>query len=180
MCSMPLMKKFGRRLERAVVGEREIGDAIEHPVEQHAQFQPGEVGAEAEVRADPEREVVVGLAVGLERLRIVEVLLVEVGRLIHQQHLVAGVQLLAAELEVPGDRAVHVLDGRDPAQHLLDGQPDAAAIGHQPIPVLAVDQQLLDAAGDDVAGRLVAADEDEQGLADDVLVGEALARRSRH
>ena len=45
----------------------------------------------------------------------------------------------------------------------------------QQLPLVRVQQQLLHAAADDVARRLVAADEDEQGLVEDVVVVEAVA-----
>ena len=108
---------------------------IEHPVEQHPQLEPGQVRAQAEVRADAERDVVVGLAVGSERLRVRR----SASRRNWPTRTAAAPGRLrtaccAAELVVVGERAVHVLDRRDPAQHLLDRLPDPAPVGQQRTP----------------------------------------------
>ena len=85
------------------------------------------------------------------------------------------VQLLTHELGVVGDRAAHVLDRAHPAQHLLDRGRDLRRIVDEQLALVGVQQQLLHAAADDVAGRLVAADEDEQRLVQHVVGVEAVA-----
>ena len=94
---------------------------------------------------------------------------------------VALVDLLAAELDVAGGGAGHVLDRATPSA--ASPRPPAgssvrvgaAAASHWS----RCGEQLVDAAGDDVAGGLVAADEDEQRLVDDLVVGRAGRRRPR-
>ena len=74
-----------------------------------------------------------------------------------------------------GDRAAHVLDRRDPAQHLLDRDRDLRRVVDEQLPLVGVQQQLLHAAADDVARRLVAADEDQQRLVQHVVGAEPVA-----
>jgi hypothetical protein len=74
-----------------------------------------------------------------------------------------------------GDRAGHVLDGRHPAQHLLDGGGQPGPVGHQGLPLVGVDDHLEHAARQHVAGGLVATDQDQQRLVDEAVVVEAVA-----
>ncbi len=79
------------------------------------------------------------------------------------------------QLRVAGERAVHVHDRRDPAQHLLDPAFDLRRVVDQLLLLARVEDQLLESAGDDVARRLVAADQDQQALLQELLVVESLA-----
>ena len=97
-------------------------------LEHHAQLEAGERLAEAEVRAEAERDVLVRVALDVEAVRVGELRLVAVRRLVEQHALLAFVQLLAHELDVVGDRAAHVLDRADPAQHLLDRDRDLGRV----------------------------------------------------
>ena len=70
----------------------------------------------------------------------------------------------------------HVLDRRHPAQHLLDRARQQRRVGDERWRARSgCAQQLLDAAADHVARRLVAADEEQQRLEDDLVVVEAVA-----
>ena len=60
--------------------------------------------------ADAERKLHADRAGHVEDVGRLELAVVAVGRRVHQQHLVAGVQLLAVELVVLGDGAAHVED----------------------------------------------------------------------
>ena len=132
------------------------------------------------MRAEAERDVLVRAALDVEAVRVVELRLVAVGRLVEQHALLALVQLLAHELGVVRDRAAHVLDRADPAQHLLDRDRDLAPDRRRgSLPLVGVQQQLLHAAADDVAGGLVAADEDQQRLVQDVVGRRGGRRRPR-
>ena len=127
IASRPLMKLAGRRGRSAgSTASSRSGMRIEQLLEHHAQLEPGERLAEAEVRAEPERDVLVGMALHVEAERIVELRLVAVGRFVEQHALLALEQLLADELGVVRDGAAHVLDRADPAQHLLDRDGDLA------------------------------------------------------
>jgi membrane protein len=104
---------------------------------------------------------------------------VAVRRRVEQQDAVALADLLAVDLDVAGGGAVHVAHRSRPPQHLLDRAGQQRRIGPQPRQLVGVSQQCLDAARDDVAGGLVAADEHEHRLEHDVDVGERVPRRSR-
>src|SRR5262249_9724557 len=86
-----------------VVRARVLGTDRRHPVEHHAQrdpgLEPGEAGTGADVRATAERDV--GARVGpveAERVRVVEHRLVVVRREDAERDLVAGAELLTVEL----------------------------------------------------------------------------------
>ena len=85
------------------------------------------------------------------------------------------VDLLPVQLDVAGRGAVHVLDRRYPAQHLLDGDRDEPRLLDQTPQLVRVLQQRVHAAADHVARRLVAADEDQQRLLQQRIVVEPLA-----
>ena len=113
------------------------------------------------MRAEPEGHVLVGLAGDVEALGVVEVGLVEVGAFVEEHDLVASVQLAAVERRVLGECAAHVLDRRHPPQHLLDGDGHRREVIGKALVLAGIEQQLLHASADDVAGRLVAAHKDE-------------------
>ena len=80
------------RLERTRTGSPVSsidGKVAEQLLEEHPALEPGEVHAEAEVLGDAERQVRVGRAVDVEALRVVEHVLVAVGRRVVHRHLVA-------------------------------------------------------------------------------------------
>ena len=99
-----------------------LGDPPQQLLEHHADLEARERRAEAEVRPEPERDVVVVLAEHVERVRLVEHGLVAVRRAVHQQDLVARADRLAVQLVVLGGGAAHVEDRRDPPDELLDAR----------------------------------------------------------
>ena len=102
--------------------------------------------------------------------------LVPVGRGVEQDQLLALLDGGAAQLDVAGGGAGHVLDRRDPAQHLLDrAGHEASGSAARRASWSGLGQQFLHAAADDVAGGLVAPDEDEQRLVDERVVVERVA-----
>ncbi len=107
--------------------------AVEELFEQHADLHPGEVRAEAEVRAAPaERHVLVRGPLDVEAHRVVEDALVAVGRYVPDDDLVAGGDGLAAEREVLGGGSTEMHDrGREP-QHLLGCTREQLTVGAEP------------------------------------------------
>ena len=67
----------------------QVGEPFEQLLEHDPQLDAGQRAAEAEVRAESERHVVVGRALDVEAERIDEMVLVAVGRRVEQQQLVA-------------------------------------------------------------------------------------------
>src|SRR5581483_7361897 len=157
------------------VDQLEVGQLLEQLLEQHAQLEAGQAGAQAEVGTEAERHVLVRRAADVERRSVGEHVLVAVGRRVEEEQLLALRDHLTAELGVGHGGAGHVLDGADPPQHLLDGGVEQAAVGDQRLPPLALAQQLVRTARDHVARGLVAADEDQERLHHDLGVVEAVA-----
>ena len=168
--AIPLME----RCSGWSVASSRSGRRRSEPFEHGVQLEPGEAGAEAEVGAEAEREVVVRRTLDVEAVRLVELRFVEVRRLVQEQNLVAGAEPLALELDVAGDRAVHVLDRRDPAQHLFDGGGEQPEVVQQPFLLARVRQELFHPATRDVTGGLVASDEQQQRLEHDLVLVEAV------
>ena len=82
------------------IDEVDAGHPIEQLLEHHLQLEAGQRVAQTEVRAEPERHVFVRRAGDVEPERIGEVLGIAVRRRIQQQHLLAGADLLAPQLDV--------------------------------------------------------------------------------
>src|SRR5436309_897031 len=166
-----------RRLEH--VGrprDVDVGQAVQQLVEHHLDLAPGEVRAQAEVRAArPEAEVVVRRARGVETVGIAPERLVAVRRVVPEDDLVAGADRLPAELRVVRRRAPEVDHRRGPAHDLLDrGRRDALEVGHPPRALGGEVGERPHAVADRVARRLVAGDHEEDEERPELLAGEAL------
>ena len=105
-----------------------------------------------------------GSAADVEGLGVDEDRLVAVRRRVEQEHVLPGADGLAVELDVTCGRAVHVLDGRHPAQHLLDRSGQQRPVPTQVLELVGMAQERLHPAADHVARRLVPTDEQEQRL----------------
>ena len=115
----PKSSSISARLTPLHEGVRDLVDRVPgttpdraHPahelLEEHPDLEPGQRGAETEVGAEPERDVLVGLAGHVEALGIVEVRRVAVGRRVHQHDLLTLADGRAAELVVAVGDAAHV------------------------------------------------------------------------
>jgi hypothetical protein len=93
-----------------------------------------------------EGDVIVGLAPDVEGVRMREDALITVGGGIQEEDLVAGVDRLTAQLDVARRRAVHVLNRRYPAQHLLHRCRDSGRILEEHAALRGVADELLHAA----------------------------------
>ncbi len=129
--------------------------------------------------AETERQVVVRIAGDIELLGVLEDLLVEVGGLEEQDHLLALLELGAVELGVFGDGARHVLHRSGPAQHLFDRIGQQVQVLDQALVLIGVTHQLSGAARQRVPGGLVAADQQQQHLGDDLVILELLTLHLR-
>src|SRR5262245_2636885 len=99
---------------RPGVGSRRLEgrEAVDQLLEEDADLEAREVRAEAVVDALPEGEVGVRVAQEVEAEGLAEDALVAVGGHLPRGHLVAGRELLAAELDLVRDRAPLVDRGR--------------------------------------------------------------------
>ena len=137
--------------------EPELGQLLDERFEQADRLQPGEVGAEAEVRATgPERDVRIGLARDVQLVRAVKDAFIPVGRGVPEQDLLAGRDRLTTDLRVSSEGAGEVRHRSHPAQELLDRHRDALRLGAQQLQLFRVLQERDDAAGDEIAGGLAA------------------------
>ena len=95
--------------------------AAQHLLPQDAQLQLGQAVAQAAMDAEAERHVLARpLAIDDELVRLLDLLLVAVARDVPDHHLVAGLDLLAADLGVLQRGAAHVDHRRLPADDLRD------------------------------------------------------------
>ena len=164
------------RQRGAVDGQVQVGQAGQQALDHDPELQAGQLVAQAEVGAEAEGHVRVRAAGDVEGVGVVEDRLVAVGRGVEQEQLLAGPDGGAAELDVAGGRPGHVLDRATPsAASPRRRRASGGRVGGQAGQLVGMGQQLLHAAADDVAGGLVAADEDEQGLVDERVVVERVA-----
>jgi hypothetical protein len=123
--------------------------------------------------AEPEREVVVRVAADVESVRVLELALVAVRRWVPQGDRVAGVDPCAAEQDVGRGGAGELHHRRRPAEDLLGRRLDEPVrVGGQPVPLLGVLEQGMEAAGDGVARGLVPRPDEQHEVAVQLLVGE--------
>src|ERR1035441_6254974 len=73
-------------LHGAVPVDRPLREAIEHLVDGHPPFEPRQCGAEAEVDAVAEAEVLCGITVDIEAIAVGELSLVAIGRAVEEHH----------------------------------------------------------------------------------------------
>jgi len=109
-------------------------------------LKPSELVAQAEVGSEGKRDVIIGIPIGAEGVGFVEHGVVQVGRLEEQYDLFALVEHFSVENGV-GGLSRHVLDRGCPAQHFFDGGGQQAWVGDRLVPLVAVEQCLLGAAG---------------------------------
>ena len=123
--------------------------------------------AETEVRAEAERDVVVRGPVGQKLLWPLEDLLVAVGRWIEEQQFLTLSHQLAVQLDVTSGNAGHVLYRRYPSEHLFDCNRQSPGILPESLHLVGIPKELRHSTANDVSGRLVAADQDQEGLVDE-------------
>ena len=143
------------------------------------QLHAGQVGAEAEVRRRRRRTRCArsGQRSMSKRERIVEHLLVAVGRDVPDDDLVALLDLLAVDLGVGRGGAAEVEHRRRPAQDLLDRAVERAVgvVAQQPRTARGSCMQRPHAARGGVAGGLVAGDREQQHEHVELELGELVA-----
>ncbi|MDZ7732265.1 MAG: hypothetical protein U5R31_03400 [Acidimicrobiia bacterium] len=101
--------------------ELEVGEPAGEGAQRHLALDAGERGAEAVVHAERERQVVVVGPPDVERVGVVEARRVAVGGGEERDDLLAGLEAVAAHLDVlQGDAAGHV-HRSVVAEDLLDG-----------------------------------------------------------
>src|SRR3954451_22636848 len=108
----------------ALAGQLDAGVALERLLDERAQLQPRERGAQAEVPAARAEGLVLGVALDVEVVGVLVDVLVAVGRHVPHGHLVALADDLAAQLDLARRRAAKVREGGEHAQRLLDGARD--------------------------------------------------------
>src|SRR5207244_9580229 len=116
--------------------ELHVGEAPEQLLEHDLDLEPREVRPQAEVVAEAEGEVLVRRSADVEPVRVREDVLVPVGRAVPEGHLVVLTDRLAVELRVVRHRAAEVHEGRDPAEHLLDGGVEERGIVREACPLV--------------------------------------------
>src|SRR5262249_24177537 len=102
-------------------GQLHVGQDAAQLIEHAVDLEPGEVGADAEVRtAATEGDVVVRTAVDVEDVGIRELVGVPVRSRVPERDFVSVLDGDTSDLGVPGGGAAEVVDGTDVAEHLLD------------------------------------------------------------
>ena len=139
-----------------VHGEPHVGQPADHRPDRDPCLEPGQPGAEAEVRTVAECQVAVSGTADVEPVGVVEGGRIAVRRPEHDPHRLPGWQphtvdldLDRGDLHVPLERALELQD-------LLDGARDQPRIGRQPGELVGCPQQGVDPVRDEARGRLVA------------------------
>ena len=158
------------------VGEREVWDAAQPGLDGHPQFHAGEVGAQAAVDPDSEREVPVDLAVEDHAVGLVEDGGVAVPGGEREQDPVARVHGATADDGVLDDLACHG-DGCEHPQELLGGGVDEVGLVDESAPVVGVGGEVEERRPDRGPGGVDAGEEQEDAHAEDLGVLEGAAVR---
>src|SRR5438445_949360 len=156
-------------------GELDVGQAAEQLLEHDPDLQAREVGAEAEVGADPEAEVVVRMPSDVEAVGMGEVLLVAVRGAVPERHPLVFADGLAVDLRVVHRGAHEVHDRGDPAHHLVHRGREERRVAQESRPLLGMLDERQHPARDRVARRLVARHEKQEEEGVEVDLGALLA-----
>lgn len=140
-------------------------------------LQAGERGTQAEVDAVAEGDMAAGVAGDVEAVGVVEAEGVASGVGDHGEHdLAATGDHRAGDVDrVEGEAEGGGLQRSVVAQHLLDRAVDEGQIGAQRGELLRVGEQRQHAVGDEIAGGLVAGDQQQLGHAQEFFVAEPVA-----
>ena len=142
--------------------------ALEDLLPDDFQLQLRKAQAHAAVDAEAEREVRArSLAVDDEVVRLLDHLIVAVARDVPHDDLVALPDCLALELDVLERRAAHVRQRRLPADHFRHEAVEQLRILLQLLELIGELAERVDAARQRVAGRVVAADDQQDQVAEE-------------
>ena len=153
---------------------RRPGRLLEQEAQHLDHLQPGQLGTQAEVRADAERDVGVRVPQQVQPMRIIEHRGIAVGGAEPDHDLVARPDLLVAQRGVAGGGASELLNGRHVAQQLVDGRREVLGVLGHPRPQVVL-VQGEHRAGHGVARRLVAGDHQEEPEHLELRVAQSLA-----
>ena len=158
------------RLDALGLGQDlDVVEAGEQLLPEDPQLELGEPAAHAAVGADAEGEVVAGVApVDDEAVGLLEAALVAVGGGVPHHDLVALADELAVQDGVLRSDAAHVGQRGLPAQDLVDHLRHQRGLGAQPVELVGELVQRQHAAGHGVAGGVVAADDQEGQVAEEL------------
>ena len=144
-------------------------DPLPESIEEGADLQTGQRGAEAEVGAEAERDVMVRRAGEVEGLGVVEMGRIPIRGTVGQQHLLALADGAAVELDIFGGGTAEVVDRGDPADELFGGDLDVGPVLEE-LPLVGSVGEFEQGTRDDGAGGFGAAVEQQQETVGDDLV----------
>jgi hypothetical protein len=148
---------------------RNAGEALDELLDGDLQLETGQVRPEATVDAEPERRVAVLLTVDHERVGIVELLRIAVGRRERQQHPVVLLHRTAVEVVVLGHQARHRHRGVG-AEELLERERHHVGVVEQALVVLGVLGEVPQRRSDGRPRRVDPGDEQQHDHAADHVV----------
>src|SRR5205814_3345835 len=119
-CALPISTRRGIRPHRPAPVDLPLRESLQHLRERDSALQPSERGAEAEVDAVPEGEVLGDGSMDVEGVRIRVTTFVSVRRAHQTKQSAAGGNLLTVDLDVTGDIARRVRGWWLEPQDLLD------------------------------------------------------------
>ncbi len=154
--------------------EPQAGQQAEGGGDRRTGFQPGQVHAQAEVRAAGEGQVLPGVAAAdVEAVRVRESGRVPPGAGYRDPDEVPLADGGAAEFDVAGSVAVHDGGRGFEAQRLLDGLRQQPGIGADQAQLVAVAEQMPRRVGDHPFGGLDPAEHEHRRVGDDLCRAEA-------
>ena len=105
-------------------------------LQEHLQFHSSEPGSQAEVSAESETHVLVGMTSDIESIRLGENRWISIRRRIPHHHPIPRAHFRPRDLRVPEHGPAEVVDGARPAQYLLDSTRQQVGIRLQELPLL--------------------------------------------
>src|SRR5262245_18631639 len=170
---LPPANGLGGREHDLVVVDLPIREAVQDLVEHDPSFEARQRGAETEVDAVAEGEVLADVAVDVEAIGMLVGALVAVGRSDEEQHRAAGGHDRAVVFDVARHVASDVRADRLEPHRLFDRVGEQRAICHQLPPLVGMVAEHLAEPADEAAGRLAAS------AGEHLRVGEHLGARER-
>ncbi len=145
----------------------DVLEALVHLFPDHAQLHLPQTVAEAAVNAEAERQMMPRVrAIDQELVRVLDRVRIAVTRDVPHHHFLALLDLLAADLSVFERGACHVRDRRLPTDDLRHHVRDQPRVVAQLLVLVGELVQRQHAAGDGIARGVVAADDEQQNVAE--------------
>jgi len=132
-----------------------VGEAFEERLKRDMPLESGQGGAQAEMRTQAKCDVAVVAAAKIERIGVLKLVGIPIGRPEHKEHVVVLLNVLSMQLEIDGRATEGRLNRAVVAQQLFNGTAEQRRIRLQPLPLARMAQHGQNSVADQIGRGLV-------------------------